>query len=277
MAEEDLLVHVHILKTAGTSLWYWMARRLPGRHGFLYPQKPLTVFHTEDELTEFGIGNQVLRAMSSHHFRVFPEWCAGRRMRYFTVLRDPLRQFLSYLRYVPESIHEDSPGLPSGAGLLSSRELTAWLLDQPQDVPFRENFQTNYLASHVWRAATGRGPAVQPDDYPTWDPPDWADYRQARLGVAKDVLRNFGVVGTVERMDESLAMLASRAAAWDVPLGPPTNLPHINTTSRAIDLDWIHDDDPVGRRLLASLAEDRELYAFANELLDEALALKTPE
>ena len=108
--------------------------------------------------------------------------------------------------------------------------------------------------------------------YPLWAPADWRDYRRERLGLAKDVLRSFAVVGTVERMDESVGLLVRRAAEWDVPLGNADDFPHVNKTTAPIDLDWIGEHDPVGRRLLASLAEDRELYAFANALLDEELA-----
>lgn len=273
MALADLLVHVHIQKCAGTSLWYWMARHHPGSHGFLYPRVPSAFYYDEAALVELGIGNVQLRCVSSHFFRIFPEQVAGRKMRYFTLLREPVAHFVSWARYARTFAREiNDQGLyvlPAGIESMTPREYANWLLECPDDLPFRENFQTNFLASCVWREETGRGP--RPSAAQRWDPDDWAAYRSVRLQLAMDALARFAVVGTVERFAESLRILQSAATAWGLDLGPLEDVGHINATEGVYDADWIRDSDPVGRRLLASLQEDRQLYAFAGTLLDRQL------
>lgn len=277
MAEEDLLVQVHIPKCAGTSIWYWLARTLPGEHGFLYPNVPISFYYDLPALVELGLANTALRCMSSHYFRIFPDRVAGRNMRYFTLLRGPVRQYMSFCNYVRKIYREITDpemlaSVPPEADRLTAREFTAWMIDRPDDVPFRENYQTNYLASYEWRTRTGRGPRAGAA-YPKWSDPDWKAYRAERLTLAKSILRIFVMVGVVERMPESLTVLAQRAAALGLHLGPLDEVGHINATGEMPDAgeEWIGEHDAVGRRLLANLAEDRELYAFAVALLDDTL------
>lgn len=277
MPDADLLVHVHIPKCAGTSIWYWMARHMPSAHGFLYPADAHPwFFYDEAALSELGVSYVGLRCMSSHYFRVFPAECHGRRMRYFTLIRDPLQQFLSYARYernVYRTITDETvlAAIPPDADRLTIREIARWILDSPVDVPNREAFQSDYLASYAWRIATGRGPRAG-TPLPRWEPADWEAYRAERLRLAKETLAGFAVVGTVERFDATLELLARRATSWNVPLGPLAELERVNVSDDVpIDTDWISEDDPVGRRLLASLSDDYALYAYANELLDATL------
>lgn len=276
VADEDLLVHVHIPKCAGTSLWYWLARHNVGSHGFLYPLVSDSFYYDEEALAKLGIASTALRCMSSHYFRVYPEFCAGRRMRYFTLLRDPVAHFVSYARYIRTvypniTDQEQMESVPPGADTLSLREFTAWLLACEYDVPFRENYQTNYLTSYVWRSTTGRGPKPG-EPRPKWNAADWEAYCSERLALGKALLRRFALVGTVERMPESLAVLVRQAASWGLQLGPTDDVGHVNqTVDNGFDVDWIREDDPIGRALLDSLAEDRALHAFASSLLDEML------
>jgi hypothetical protein len=274
MAEADLLVHVHIPKCAGTSIWYWMARHMPSAHGFLYPDTYPSFYYDVAALEAMPIQYVSLRCMSSHYFRVFPAICAGRRMRYFTLLRDPVRQFVSYVRYQQINYSESFPAearaaLPPHPDQLELRDVADWILSSPNDIPERENYQSNFLASYEWRTRTGRGP--QPGaPSPVWAPEDWAAYRSARPALAKEVLDGFAVVGVVERFAESLELLVQRARSWDVTLGPLSDIGTVNVTEGEPDLAWIDRGDTVGRKLLDSVAEDYELYAHAVERLNAA-------
>jgi hypothetical protein len=277
MADEDLLAHVHIIKTAGTSLWKWFARTLAGGHGLVYPSNvPDSYYLDEAKLITSGIGNTAVRSVSSHYFRLFPARAVGRRMRYFTLLREPLAHYLSYCNYLRQIYRditdpETLAALPPDADRLSAREFTEWVLEQRNDIPFRENYQTNYLTSYVWRTATGRGPRPE-EPLPVWDAADWAAYRSERIELGKRVLRAFAAVGVVERMHDSVIALSRRAATWGLHIDPATDVWHDNATPVVQqDLSWIDAGDPVGRRLLASFEDDRTLYAFAETLLDEAL------
>jgi len=306
MAAEDLLVHVHIEKTAGTALADWFRHAQTGGHALLYPRVPSSFYLDEGALQYIDlIADTRVRSVSSHYFRVFPERVRGRRMRYFTLLREPVSQYLSFCNYErqlyptitdPEQLAE----LPPNAHQLSAREFTEWLLDQPDDIPFRENYQTNYLTSYVWRTASGRGPrpvtfepqwdhalashvwrpasGPPPGGFkPRWDAADWKAYRSERVPLGKQLLGDFAAVGIVERMHDSLALLAKRAAAWGLQLGPLDRVERVNVTPELQqDLRWIDRADSVGRRLLEALEDDRELHAFAGQLLDASLRADIP-
>ena len=144
MAEKDLLVQVHVPKCAGTSIWYWLARTLPGEHGFLYPNVPISFYYDTPALIELGFGNTALRCVSSHYIRTFPAQLAGRDMRYFTLLREPIPHYLSFCNYIRKIYREITDpemlaAVPPDADQLSAREFTAWMLDQADDIPFKEN------------------------------------------------------------------------------------------------------------------------------------------
>jgi hypothetical protein len=276
VADEDLLVHVHVPKCGGTSIRLWMAASFPEAHGDLYPQRGTYVFD-EPRLLWLGIANPRLRSMSSHHVRTFPAELGERRMRYFTFLREPRSLFASYFRYRKQTHGVvDDPlvlaGLPPDFARCTSREYAEWLLDCPLDVPFRDSFQTNFFAGYVWRERTGRGPDPYDEAYPRWDDADWRRYRRERLELAKEALRGFLFVGVVERMEDGLPLLHERAAALGFALAPIAELPHENvTTGDGEDLHWLHDGDAVGRRFLRRMEEDDELYAFAQQLLGHGL------
>jgi len=283
MAAEDLLVHVHIEKTAGTALADWFRHTQPGGHGLIYPRVSSSFYLDESALRQVGfIAETRVRSVSSHYFRVFPERALGRRMRYVTLLREPLSQYLSFCNYERQLYPTiTDPGklaeLPPNAHQLSAREFTEWLLDQPDDIPFRENYQTNYLTSYVWRTASGRGP--QPGTVKArWDDADWSAYRSERVELGKRVLRDFAAVGVVERMHDSLSLWSKRAATWGIELGPLDQVERVNVTPELQqDLRWIDRADSVGRRLLEALEDDRELHAFAGRLLDASLRAENVE
>ena len=277
MADEDLLVHVHIPKCGGTSLWMWLAAAHPDGHGNLYPDLA-NYAYTEDELRRLRVDDPRLRSMSSHNIRTFAATSCGRRMHYFTFIREPVGHFLSYFRFVRQ-IHEEvrDPNmvamLPPHFEHISSREFAQWLLDSPRDVDYRDAYQTNFLASVEWRVRTGRGPDPRRREPPLWEPADWSAYRSERLALVKELLRGFAAVGVLERLHDGLTLLRDRSAAWGFDLQPVETVPFENVTEAPLDdVSWITDDDPVGRRFLASIEDDVELHAFAARLLDAGLA-----
>lgn len=232
-------------------------RAYPGGFGSFYPNYDFD----EPSLAAAGLADRRLRALSTHNIRRFPPRSCGRTMRYFTVLRDPLEQYLSYLHYMQQVQGEITNAaaaerLPPNCAALSSREFTAWLLERPQLFAERENAQTNFLAEYAWRERAA-------------DPADLAAYRRERLAVAVEILNGFAMVGTVERLPESLTLLRRRAVAWGFALLPADAVGRENVTQRARDdRSWIGEHDDVGRRLLASMADDRALYAYAVRALD---------
>jgi hypothetical protein len=259
--DADVLTHIHIPKNAGTSVRVWLVRAYPYGFGSWYPNYDFD----ETTLAAAGLGDARLRALSTHNIRRFPATSCGRTMRYFTLLRDPLEQFLSYVHYMKQ-VHAEigdpavAARLPPDVATISSRDFTAWLLDRPECFRQHESLQTNYLAEYAWRERAA-------------DPNDDAAYRRERRDVAKQILRSFVAVGTTERLHETLDVLRARSAAWGFALLPADVIGRENVTQTPRDdATWVGEHDAVGRALLAALAEDRALHAFAERLLDEARA-----
>jgi hypothetical protein len=214
--------------------------------------------YSEEALTETLLQSPNIKFLSSHFILTFPPNLAGRRMLYFTLLRDPIQQFISYLTYVKKEFATvTDPNLlsclPPDPRALSSREFARWLLAQDRDdIPFRENYTVNRLAMQTYLAQ--HDPA---------DPFDRDAFRAVRLTLAKEVLNQCIAVGLTEQMDESVAQLRKIASSQGVDL-PPGPVGMVNASNEfRDDLSWIHPADEVGARLLHSLAEDRQLYDWA--------------
>jgi hypothetical protein len=214
--------------------------------------------YSEDALAETLLQSPSIKFLSSHFILTFPPRLAGRPMLYFTLLRDPVQQFISYLTYVKKEFAVvTDPNLlsclPPDPCSLSSREFTRWLLSQDRDdIPFRENYTVNRLAMQTYLSR--QDPAA---------PFDRAAFRAVRLTVAKEVLNQCIAVGLTEQMHESVAQLRKIASSHDVHL-PPGPVGMVNSSSEfRDDLSWIHPADEVGAMLLHSLQEDRQLYDWA--------------
>jgi hypothetical protein len=273
----DLFVQVHVPKCAGTTVRQWLLRSHPEAHRSLYLNGPMTIVLDDPNLAAQNIADPALRSYSTHYLRTYEPVRCGRAMRYFTFLRDPIEQFMSYQTYVRREYANITEPitrmcLPPDCADRSSREFADWLLDRTEDYPFRENFQTNYFASIGWRESTGIGPRPS-IMYDVWAPQEWDVYRRERLEFAMTALRSFFFVGIVERMDAALEVLYRRFTSAELPVLP---LPYVETVNETHefrdDTSWINESDPVGRRLLAALDDDRRLHAYAASLLDEAVS-----
>jgi hypothetical protein len=263
----DVLVQVHIPKCAGTSIAGWLRRA--SEQGAL---AGFGAFYTDfvfsdDSLWQSGLNDPRLNAISAHNVRRFPAAVHGRRMHYFTILRRPLTHVVSVLRYVMQE--RRAYGVPPEVGD-TSRAMAEWLLGRPVGAFFRENIQTNHLALYPWCDATGG--RCDPQRYGLWSAADQAAYERERLDVAKDVLRSFVAVGTVERLGATLELLRARCAPFGLDLLPAADVRRENVSRTPVDdLSWI-DRAPLNERLAEALAVDEELYAFGDALLDESSA-----
>jgi hypothetical protein len=260
--EEQVLAHVHIPKCAGTSVRVWLYRAFPDAFGSWYPNY---VFDAAT-LEAAGLGDYRLRALSTHSIRRFEPVSCGRTMRYFTLLRNPVEHVISTVRYICQLQHEAHPSAP----LPTVRDIVAVLLRTPGIYPFWDNIQTNFLALYPWCEGEGARFSCDPLSLQTWSQEALDAYLSARLRIAKDVLRSFVTVGTVERIIESLELVRFRSAQLGFELMPPHELTMENVTQvMNEDHSWVATDDVVGRRFLAFMKEDQALYAFAEHLLDE--------
>src|ERR1051325_1797223 len=90
-----VLVSVHVPKSAGTAVRLYFEKALGSGHRNLYADHSSAVY-AEDYLASAVLADPAVRSLSSHFIRRFPPTLAGRPLLYFTLLRDPLEQFLSY-------------------------------------------------------------------------------------------------------------------------------------------------------------------------------------
>jgi hypothetical protein len=268
----DILVYVHIPKCAGTAVRVWLkdAAVEGAITGFraLYPDRHI---YLPNEAWP-SANDARLVAVSSHNIRRYPPKLGARRLHYATILRDPRAQAISALRYTQQE--RSAFGIPASVGA-ASIDIARWMLERTGADPL-ENAQTNHIALYEWCDAT-RGRVV-PELYGSWPKGDRAAYERDRLSLAKSLLRKFITVGTAERLAESLHVMRTRSTEYGLNLLPPSRVTVTNVTEipDGDDISWI-DRDPLGARLLESLAVDYELYAYGQELLEKALAATNAE
>ena len=262
----DLLVFVHIEKCAGTAVNTWLSAS--HRLGNLYVKTssiPMSSLRWTD-VRPIDLEDLRLRSVASHHLRTYPASVHGRTLRYFTLLREPVARWISYVRFFGKLRPSDA------RPAVSLREYAEEMLAEPAAATLGQiNGQTNFIAEHEWFRRR-RDDAVAID----WqsDPDLFARYRRERLTFAKEMLGAFDVVGTVERLSDFTRVLQARAVGWGVPLLPieGLNLTHV-TEAAPVNVSWIAPNDSVGARLLEAFAEDFELYRFASERLAGDVAM----
>jgi hypothetical protein len=268
LRDPGVLIQIHIPRCAGTSVANWL--RVAARLGLLKGFRTVNsefALQQDAQFSAAGFADLRLTAVTTRNIIRFPARICGRTAHYFTLLRDPFEHVLSIASYV--QAQRSIFGLPAGVGY-ETKDILAWLLARPLNAPFRENTQTNHLALATWCDATsGRCDAAA---YGTWSSADQRRYQSERLDVAKSVLRSFLCVGVVERFHESLVLLRRRSAALGIDLLPPGMIGHLSTARGPDDLNWVAPGSTLGARLRKSIAVDLELYAFARELLENAIS-----
>jgi len=257
-----VLAHIHVPKCAGTSFRYLLNDVFPKGHLNLYFEPgtgrslPTTFVYSDAEIAAFTAADSV-KAFSSHFVRRFPGSLSGRPAYYVTFLRDPVRQFISYLGFTRQEFHnivdpDLLSHLPPNMPELSLRDCARWLIQQNTDkfLNFRENYTTNFFARYEAQSRYGF---------------DYCDrrYRGTRLYVARQVLRRFLFVGICEQMDDSWLLLRHKLASLGVSTSPLPMRRDNASEERNEDLSWLGTHDEVGREVLDSMREDLSLYRWA--------------
>jgi hypothetical protein len=257
-----LIGHIHVPKCAGTSVRLMLNDVYREAHLPLYfvpgtgRHLPTTYVFPEAEVIDL-LGPHSVKAFSSHFVRRFPESISGRPVYYVTFLRDPLQQFVSYLGFARQVYREIQDPvllshLPPEMPELCLRDCARWLMQHGTGsfLNFRENYTTNFFARYEVQSSYGFG---------------YSDrrYRAMRLRVAKSVLRRFFFVGISEQMEESWRLLHCRLTNLGLAI-PEAPVRRENISDkRDEDLSWLNGKDEVGRRVLMSLREDRQLFRWA--------------
>ncbi len=268
LSERSVLVQIHMPRSAGTSVSEWLRSAsvvgLTSGHAAVYPEFNLRL---EADLDAPALSDPRISTVSSHNIRSFPKTWSGRPVYYFTILRDPIEQFASYVRYMIE--HREAFHLPRR--LVRLEEIAEWCLDSRFGEVGLENPQTNHLALYPWCQLIGG--RCDPTEYARWSADEHHGYWNARLSIAQTQLQSFLCVGVFDRLYDSLRVLHARSEALGIHLLAPEGVPNINGTRRSPgDLAWLAPGTPLGNAVATSLETDRELYRFAGTLLDRSLA-----
>jgi hypothetical protein len=246
-SQESKLYFLHIPKTAGTSIRYWLWDA--------FAVEDFLECHDLRDLEAVG-SSQIDRALFySGHFGPLLWQRLASRPTTVTFLREPVAQVFSTIHYLRGRSEEESQNWGIGTWALplfielARREDLSSLLKHGSYVNAYSNMQVRFLSGDI------------PQDG-ALNPVTGAMYDRARR-----TLETLEAVGLVERMQESLLLIAG-LLGW-----PPRALPYKLNQTPANGRDAL---DALLSDNLALIREtnswDLKLYDFGRQLFDEKLS-----
>ncbi len=236
------LAFIHIPKAGGSTLKEVIFRQYPrGTAVWISFQRPDMV---EAFLAKSADERANLHCLMGHFPYGFHTELPGKPFL-FTMLRDPVSRFLSEYRY-----------------MLSFDRLGAWR-PPGNAMDTLEAFLEYRIETKAMEVQTAMISGYFPDvgAVPPFDP-----LPEDALEVAKTNLRDhFGLVGLTERFDESMLLLKQRMGWTRGVHYARRNTTGKKSTSRSLDSALLD-------RIREHTKNEAALVAYANELLDEALA-----
>ena len=240
-----LMVHVHVPKCGGQSihkhLWdTW------GDQRFFYLQP----FHVSSTATveRWLSQHPEVDAISSHTFiRSHPKRLAGRTCLYVTTLRHPVRQLISFVRYVKQN-YETFPQqfkkhLPEGASQIAPHDLARAMMFA-DTYGFQQVLASWYLA-----------------------------IRQRYTPLMTALLDRYTLVGITEHMDLSLRMLRERLKPYGLDLPAPDEAPRVNRSVRGSSDEELALERQIRRYLDEHYPAEIPLYQWARARFKEDVAV----
>ncbi len=250
LAPRTVLMHFHIFKNGGTSFDFALKREFGRRFAEFDGKRPMHA-HCPEEVADYLQRHSQIRALSSHHFRFPLPQLGNAKILSALFLRHPLDRMHSIYRYErqqksksPGSLHAKKYDFP---------DYVRWRLGQGQ-----ANLLCNFHASIL-----------------TCNPRQGRRIPDAEL--ARKRLREVTILGTVERLEESLAMGELAVSPWFPGLNLATT-PQNVTRGRKQSLQERIDaaERACGAELFAEVAArnvlDLELHALAEELLQQRIS-----
>ena len=231
---EEALIFLHIMKTAGTTLFKIVEQQYPEDSIFHYV--PMRAGKRLDDLNQWPQEQRDRLRFFHGHGCYGTHESLNKPSRYITMLRHPVKRVVSLYYFIHHNPKRSTPPEGHCPTLTSYMDAGLFAVD---------NAQT--------RAIAGKAAA----DFP------YGECTAELLDIAKQNLAQFLAVGTTERFDESL-LVFRYVLGLDNILYARTNE---NTRKPKIE-----DIDPKEIALVKSFNQlDEELYLYANQLLDEKI------
>jgi hypothetical protein len=246
--EAATLLFLHIPKTAGSTMRILVTKKYGPNRSFLLSGP--TVPRMQTAIDNFRALPQAERdrfdCVYGHYLYGVHEFFT-RPTSYFTLLRDPIERAISHYHEMRRS--EDQWGVEEvGKKGGTLEDFIDWQANTHTD-----NLQTRFLLR----------PATWDNIY------DPKPLTPADLETAKNNLRSFSVVGTLERFDETL-MLLKEKANWTIPFYSRNRVSKNRT--RVQDLS-----DATIEKIRSINQYDHELWMLADQLLTEAIQPRAAE
>jgi hypothetical protein len=249
-----LILHAHIPRTAGTSVSRVFQKSFDTLHLNHYHSDPNYILGPRRLAALLEI-NPWLRSISSHHLRSFPYRVEQNKTVCVTFLREPTLAFLSFLNYARREYHNLPPETrgwwPEETPKMSLRELAAVYLDQIENSG-DTSFQTRFFCPTALMSRQGLT--------------DNNDYGVNCYEIAELILSQFALVGIVEEIKKSVALLHARLRSTGVAIDP-RGIRRENKSRLQSRIPWLNANDEVGGKVLACNRNDRRLYSRYKEAL----------
>jgi hypothetical protein len=257
---KPLIVHVHVPKTAGTSLNTLLGLWFGPRHSNLYHPQP-NHWYSEAELNEYVAARPEMISLSSHSIRLFPPLIADRPVFYYCFLREPLDLLVSTFTYLKKNYHNLSPEhrarLPLETPTMDLRDLISYRLGRDQGERFPGNWLNRFFAEPSFVAKRQWLGTAKPDSAE-----EAAEFARVCLPISMTSLDRFLFVGLTERFEEGVNQLRDRLGAMGISTGgQPVPKENISKELRS-DESWIRSGEGLGPRIQEALRLDIPLYRY---------------
>lgn len=234
--QDDLLIFLHIPKTAGTTLGLIL------RNQYL----PHATLRTDGYSQVAGLTPQQRRDMRLllGHLPFGGHQYFSQPATYITLLRDPVERILSRYCHVLRDLQGGDP----------SHHPWPW---ETRDLPLSDYLRLGFGEKDNWQTRMLAGAAATSADS---DACDRDIFEQAK----RNLTTRFAVAGLTERFEESVVML-QRRFGWDLSY-------YVKENVGANRFDRTHVPEDVMEVIQRQTRWDRELYAFAAARFEEQCA-----
>jgi hypothetical protein len=270
------LYFLHIPKTAGTAVAEFIRAA--------YSDSDLLNVYTCYDILRLDLAAIRSRRCYTGHFGTGLYGLLDREIASFTILRDPFEQTVSHMRHIDRFLRAHALRHPAWYIQALMGKTIYGYVDHPKLRGMIINYQTRNLGLDLdlksWHVGM-RSPSTRRKV--RFDAADRSGLgrllAEAEQGVAmQDILESakrrldsMAVVGTVERIDETLGLICDLLGVT-----PPARLPEKNVSPGKIVGQRYREHGGLSKSVIDAIDAcneyDRQLYAYANALLDKQLA-----